>query len=357
MSPQACIHPIHRVIYQHHPEKISHPKISIYRPLNKESNEFRLLIIKPPSVIGGIECTLETRPLGNYSRHNEGYYDWIKGVAYEGIWEPPSNHDDIYWVPTYEALSYTWGDPKDTEPITVNNQTMRVTKNLNIALLALRKENEDRMMWIDALCIDQTNLQGRDEQINRMLAIYQRATRTIAWLGESDRISLYAMDVMEHLGGTKAHMDTFELSGHDWFGPQFEPCILAGGTITDEELLLRKLEHAKKQDLIRLEDLREEDIHALETLFYKRPYWKRFWVQEIANSREVLFQCGDRLMGLETLERFLRFSKFSKNLIVRYSLKVSAYKIYSPSLDSSVPVNNGRGQLSSFILEFSIQSL
>jgi hypothetical protein len=294
--------------------------MSIYRPLNKKSNEFRLLIIKPPSPVPGIECTIETRPLGDYSRHNEGYYDWIQGVAYEGIWEPPSNREDICWVPTYEALSYTWGNPKETEPIIVNGQTMRVTKNLNAALLALRKENEDRIMWIDALCIDQTNVQERNEQVRRMPAIYQRATRTIAWLGESDSISLYAMDVMERLGGTKAHMDSFKLSGHDWFGPQFDPCIFVGGTVIDEELLLRKLEHAKKQDLVRMEDLSEEDVYALETLFHKRPYWKRLWViQEIANSREVLFQCGDRLMGLETLECFLRFSKSRENLIVRYS--------------------------------------
>ena len=55
-------------------------------------------------------------------------------------------------------------------------------------------------------------------------------------------------------------------------------------------MLLRKLEHTKKQDLIRLEDLREEDIHALETLFYLLPYCKRLWViQEIAKNREVLF--------------------------------------------------------------------
>ena len=70
-------------------------------------------------------------------------------------------------------------------------------------------------MWIDALCIDQTIIQERNEQIHRMPAIYQRATRTIAWLGDNDAISLYAMTVMETLCGTKAHMDTFKPSGLD----------------------------------------------------------------------------------------------------------------------------------------------
>lgn len=193
----------------------------------------------------------------------------MEGVAHEGIWEPSSNHEDICWVPTYEALSYTWGNPADTEPITLNGQTMHVTRNLTAALLALRNENEDRVMWIDALCIDQTNLQERNEQIRRMPAIYQRATRTIAWLGESDSASLHTMNVMEHLGGTKTHMDSFIPLGHDWFGPQFESCIFAGGTVIDEESLLMKLEYAKKQDLIRIEDLCEEDFHPRETLFYK----------------------------------------------------------------------------------------
>ena len=40
--------------------------------------------------------------------------------------------------PSYEALSYTWGDPKITVPISISNSTFRATMNLESALRHLQ---------------------------------------------------------------------------------------------------------------------------------------------------------------------------------------------------------------------------
>src|ERR1700722_6926641 len=40
--------------------------------------------------------------------------------------------------PVYKALSYTWGDPNDTVPITLNGHRFAVTRNLKKALQSLR---------------------------------------------------------------------------------------------------------------------------------------------------------------------------------------------------------------------------
>ncbi len=63
--------------------------------------------------------------------------------------------------PSYTALSYVWGDPTDRLPITFNDTTASITKSLYAALEYLRSETEERTLWIDALCIDQSRHTAR----------------------------------------------------------------------------------------------------------------------------------------------------------------------------------------------------
>jgi hypothetical protein len=53
----------------------------------------------------------------------------------------------------FEALSYTWGDPKATLPITLHGKPHHITKNLEVALRHLRYPERERTLWVDALCI------------------------------------------------------------------------------------------------------------------------------------------------------------------------------------------------------------
>lgn len=84
----------------------------------------------------------------------------------------------------YEALSYVWGDPDITLPISVNKKQFQVTVNLHAALLRLRDHSFERIMWIDAICIDQNNNEERKQQVQLMARIYSTAHRVIVWLGE-----------------------------------------------------------------------------------------------------------------------------------------------------------------------------
>jgi len=60
-------------------------------------------------------------------------------------------------APQYQALSYTWGKPENTVSITVDLRETEVTKNLCQALIDIRQETEDVVLWADAICIDQKN--------------------------------------------------------------------------------------------------------------------------------------------------------------------------------------------------------
>lgn len=57
--------------------------------------------------------------------------------------------------PEYEALSYVWGLETDTLPIQLQGQTKQVTQNLHSALRGIRHIDRERVLWVDAVCINQ----------------------------------------------------------------------------------------------------------------------------------------------------------------------------------------------------------
>ncbi|RYP16106.1 hypothetical protein DL765_005307 [Monosporascus sp. GIB2] len=95
----------------------------------------------------------------------------------------------------YEALSYTWGGSWKSAEITLNERALRVTENLYSALQHLRFEDRDRILWVDAICIDQDNEKERGHQVGQMRSIYQNAEQVIIWLGSSSNEIDLLMDL------------------------------------------------------------------------------------------------------------------------------------------------------------------
>ena len=61
----------------------------------------------------------------------------------------------------YEALSYTWGDvDSELYEISVCGKKAMVRENLYLALNSLRQPKQEKILWIDAICIDQDNPRG-----------------------------------------------------------------------------------------------------------------------------------------------------------------------------------------------------
>ncbi|KAF2417128.1 hypothetical protein EJ08DRAFT_575838, partial [Tothia fuscella] len=58
-----------------------------------------------------------------------------------------------------------------------------VTRNLFEVLLRLRKLDKGRLLWIDALIINQVDLAERGREVSKMLSRYSGAQGTIIWLG------------------------------------------------------------------------------------------------------------------------------------------------------------------------------
>ncbi len=125
----------------------------IYPPLSNSTDSLRLLVLLPGAKGQSIRCQLVST---TFSAN-----------------------------PQYEALSYAWGaNPKSAlQSISVNGAQVKVGRNLWCALSHLRNATYARVLWIDALCINQDDTDEKNKQIPLMLFIYSRAKGVLVWLG------------------------------------------------------------------------------------------------------------------------------------------------------------------------------
>jgi hypothetical protein len=88
-------------------------------------------------------------------------------------------------TPLYEALSYVWGAPTPTRDILVNGENFSIGQNLHDALSRLRQSDEDsvRVLWTDAICINQKDIEEKNVQVPLMGHIYSNAEQVVVWMG------------------------------------------------------------------------------------------------------------------------------------------------------------------------------
>ncbi|MCJ1242980.1 hypothetical protein MMC30_000176 [Trapelia coarctata] len=87
--------------------------------------------------------------------------------------------------PDYTAISYMWGSLENTKTITINGMPVTVGKHLAAALDCLRSSLVDKV-WIDAICINQDDIDKRNAQIMRIRDIFSQSLAVIIWLGEDE---------------------------------------------------------------------------------------------------------------------------------------------------------------------------
>ena len=152
--------------------------------------------------------------------------------------------------------------------IVLNGLSVRIPRNLYVALLYLRDPCRLRVMWIDALCIDQSSVQERNHQVGQMGNIHRKASSVIAWLGEASIDSDIALNVIVMLS-----KDVHFSQSSIWSDPEADR---------------------------RGDEWIKEPVNAINNLF-KRPWWDRIWcVQEIVLAQNAVIVCGRRALPWET---------------------------------------------------------
>ncbi|KAI0834310.1 HET-domain-containing protein [Hypoxylon sp. FL0890] len=177
----------------------------------------------------------------------------------------------------YNALSYVWGDATSAghagNIININEYDFPVTANLRAALQYLRPPAgaDSLTLWVDAVCINQADLDERTQQVSMMRDIYASATKVIIWLGEADDESDPVFDTLPVLAARSHH-------------PKDEQ---------DEKLL----------DAVRL------CSGFFSGLIDRRPWFSRVWViQELAMAKQdPLIVCGHKSVTWSTLMKAVEF--------------------------------------------------
>ncbi|KAF4448762.1 hypothetical protein F53441_7869 [Fusarium austroafricanum] len=178
--------------------------------------------------------------------------------------------------PPYTALSYVWGSQDSPKlPAIIDGTTVHISSTVENALRRLRFRKKVRWLWVDQLCINQSDETEKSHQVHQMHHIYKDADQVIAWLGNGDEDSDLICRLMRDTGRALRSND-LEALRNLYSGNKEE-----GGV---------NLEAAQKA------------FHG----FCQRQYWQRLWVmQEFAVGRRIAIACGDWIVKSDLIDQTL----------------------------------------------------
>lgn len=215
----------------------------VYQPLHTARKEIRLVTILPlTDPDSTIFCSIETVSL----------------------------HDN----PDYEALSYCWGDSSITKRALLDGHEIDITTNLYHALAQFQSETISSRLWVDAICINQSDFDERSEQVARMRDIFEAATNVRIWLGPSSPFTEREFELIERLlhGDLLSSRPTIWNSAKEYYQQTSDVASVW-------------------HDMVR---------------FLRAPYWHRTWtMQERLTASRITLQCGSFAIDVQGIVRFI----------------------------------------------------
>lgn len=256
-----------------------------YQPLPSRG-WFRLLTIRPSQHESSvISCTLQNHEMAN--------------------------------CPSYEAMSYTWGDDKATETILVNGGHFTLRPNLFSALKSLRNVDDPRLIWIDAICINQQDESERNHQVWQMNNIYSHAAVVNVWLGSATASSDAGIGFLERFhsllyqnpkGQLPIVGSTIELLGSEGTRSKTERAT----SVYPQSIESYHEFYRSILSLLDNPDVVSDLNHSVALL--SRLWWRRMWtLQESVLCPNVLCWCGSKTFPIEHLYHLSYFIYFSIN--------------------------------------------
>ncbi|KAN0098405.1 Heterokaryon incompatibility protein (HET) domain containing protein [Hyaloscypha variabilis] len=282
----------------------SPPSKPLYQPLSLVNRETRVIRILPEmepdrgcSFFEPIRCSLEVISLDLNPRYHTLSYTWQDETLGDSF--------------TYEP----WPDEDIKVPIDgwiyLSNEKVKVTHNLWAALWHLRflaswlqrdpdaprvysgRDSKsiftfDIPIWIDALCINQSDISERNQQVPHMYSIYQNAELVHVWLGPAvadiDKMRNLIVELAKYPRTFEGHGDNRHKGptnssrggkNADWFRESLKDKIFKPEFKTGWDAVMSALE---------------------------RPYWKRVWIiQELASNPNYKIYIGLQIIDLIAL--------------------------------------------------------
>lgn len=310
---------------------MSSDSISVYEPL-QGPNTIRLLVLAPGEPDDEIVCSLLPIDLdGDHSRFpdNPRPMDVLTfaSVPSSGPDQAPLQYPlefDIFFdsetgeqhmhpFQRYFALSYVWGSPADPKHITLQGHRFPVTRNLHSALRRLRKPHMGLRVWIDALCMNQSDPKEKAGQVALMTRIYQQAEFVKAdvapTFGDEEGLDRILRTILR-VGRKSAALEEAQ-PGNDLESRQARR---AAGV--RENLSLTSTEHGMEYQGLPPGD---DPFWLPWRQLFSSPYFRRVWIlQEYALAASITFMIGGLEIDtglLETCIRLLQGYSVAANML------------------------------------------
>ncbi|KAG8529669.1 uncharacterized protein KY384_005150 [Bacidia gigantensis] len=184
------------------------------------------------------------------------------------------HHHAVNDVPSYCALSYVWGDEEASECVKCDGRTIRISQNLCLGLQMLHKQVGSQLLWVDAICINQSNDQEKAAQVPLMSQIYALAQKVYIWLGPVSDNSDLAMSCLASLNETFSVVDNLEAVDRSSLASYDLPTF-------------------------------DDPIWPAITRLYFRKWFTRLWVmQEVLLAKDIYVLCGEQAVTWQQMVKF-----------------------------------------------------
>lgn len=207
---------------------------------------------------------------------------------------------NLLHAPPFEALSYVWGNYQERGTLSINGHAVEIHAELFNAIHTLRAPNSSRLIWADAICIDQTNNVEKAHQVRIMGHIYGAAENVAVYLGKPSEKSEEGMRYLKFFTDSNNLLE--------------DPPWLYSGLPEVEDNLA--------------------DILA-------RPWFERIWtVQEATLARHTTLVCGEHRVSWPSDLQTIRSIVFRiKAAAISPYFSAASGSVYISTLDWSPLLN------------------
>ncbi|KAI6086646.1 heterokaryon incompatibility protein-domain-containing protein [Hypoxylon rubiginosum] len=217
---------------------------------------------------------------------------------------------DLTVPPEYEAVSYAWGVVDRRVASICDKRQFMISPGLRDALIQMRYGNRTRLLWVDAICINQTNSVERGHQVSNMRSIYAKAKRVLVWLGKDvDGKGERAISALNEIATACLHQA-------DPNGP------------TDLSELKSKQELWDSLPEKSLVGLRYDNADSWMSLtwLFSRPWLSRLWViQEVHSNRDVQMLCGNTQVSWDVVALGASYIRRHSKIYLEWGFPESYY--------------------------------
>ncbi|MCJ1288287.1 hypothetical protein MMC26_007642 [Xylographa opegraphella] len=255
----------------------------VYESLEGQTPDTIRLLTILPGTCEPIQCTLTNFRMGIV------YSGWM-GLSLTSGWK---------------ALSYMWGTQEREKVISVNQKPFLIRPNLWACLKRMQGSQSNTKIWIDAICVNQDDIEERNRQVLLMFKIYTLADEVIAWLGYDPSTRLL------ETGRIPPHLKKYDILF--WKTWLLEPgldrreqsSVENSGTSTarDPPSAFRRRLSKALLHVCKYPEITAAEMTAISSLACNA-YWSRAWViQELVHARSPHVWFGAK--GDVKLETFL----------------------------------------------------